>query len=72
MNKYSQLTEIQIYQISALKKAEKNQKKIASIIGVSSATISRELKRNTGRRGYRPKQANIKAQVRRAKAVKAN
>ena len=71
MNKYSQLTEVQRYQISALKKAEKNQKEIASIIGVSSATISRELKRNAGLRGYRPRQANIKAQERRENAVKA-
>jgi|TARA_B110000116_G_C16689752_1_gene514649 IS30 family transposase len=71
MNKYSQLTEVQRYQIEALKKAEKNQKEIAMIIGVTASTICREFKRNTGQRGYRPKQANIKALIRRKEAVKS-
>ena len=71
MRKYKQLTECQRYQIEALKKAEKNQKEMAKIVGVSRATISRELKRNTGKRGYRPKQANIKTVNRRENAVKA-
>ena len=71
MKNYSQLTEVQRYQIEALKKAEKKQKEIAQIIGVSPSTISRELKRNTGLRGYRPKQAHIKALRRRDGAVKA-
>jgi IS30 family transposase len=71
MNKYSQLTEVQRYQIEALKKAEKNQKEIATIIGVTASTICREFKRNTGQRGYRPKQANIKALIRRKEAVKS-
>jgi len=70
MKKYSQLTDVQRYQIEALKKAEKDQKTIASIIGVSASTISRELKRNTGQRGYRPKQAHIKALKRREGAAK--
>jgi IS30 family transposase len=39
-------------------KAQNKQKDIAAIIGVCSSTISRELKRNTGCRGYRPKQAH--------------
>ncbi|SCN47229.1 Mobile element protein [methanotrophic endosymbiont of Bathymodiolus azoricus (Menez Gwen)] len=68
--KYSQLTDVQRYQIEALKKAEKDQKTIASIIGVSASTISRELKRNTGQRGYRPKQAHIKALKRRKESAK--
>jgi IS30 family transposase len=71
MNKYSQLTEVQRYQIEALKKAEKSQKEIATIIGVTASTICREFKRNTGQRGYRPKQANIKALIRRKEAVKS-
>jgi IS30 family transposase len=71
MRKYSQLTECQRYQIEALKKVQKNQKEIGEIVGVSAATISRELKRNTGKRGYRPKQANIKAVSRRENAAKA-
>jgi IS30 family transposase len=71
MRKYSQLTECQRYQIEALKKVQKNQKEIGEIVGVSAATISRELKRNTGKRGYRPKQANIKTVNRRKEATKA-
>lgn len=70
MKKYSQLTEVQRYQIEALKKAKKDQQEIATIIGVSTSTISRELKRNTGQRGYRPKQAHIKALTRRKEASK--
>ena len=71
MKTYNQLTEIQRYQIEALNKAEKKQNEIAEILGVSPSTISRELKRNKGKRGYRPKQANIKATKRRGKASKA-
>lgn len=54
---YTQLTREQRYQIYALKKAGHNQTQMASIIGVHKATVSRELFRNRGRRGYRPKQA---------------
>ncbi len=41
------------------------QKDIALIIGVSASALSRELNRNTGKRGYRPEQANTKALDRR-------
>ena len=41
------------------------------MLGVSAATISRELKRNQGKKGYRPKQAQIKADKRRTQAAKA-
>jgi IS30 family transposase len=71
MNQYKQLTEGQRYQISALLKARTFQKDIALILGVSPPTISRELERNTGKRGYRPKQAHIKAERRRQEAGKA-
>jgi transposase, IS30 family len=71
MKKYNQLTEAQRYQIDALKKAEKDQKTIASIIGVSASTISRELNRNAGKRGYKPRQASIMALDRRRHAAKA-
>jgi IS30 family transposase len=37
---------------------------IAYLIGVHKSTISRELKRNSGRRGYRPNQAQDKANLR--------
>ncbi len=71
MRHYYQLTEGQRYQIEALMKAGKTQKEIADILGVLPATISRELKRNKGQRGYRPKQAQNKALKRRKKATKA-
>ncbi|MCF7998575.1 MAG: helix-turn-helix domain-containing protein, partial [Methylovulum sp.] len=54
-----------------LLKAGHTQKEIAPHLIVSSATISREIKRNKGKRGYRPKQAQIKADKRRSKAAKA-
>lgn len=57
MNNYSQLTVESRYQIYAFKGAGYNQKEIASELGVHPSTISRELKRNIGQRGYRPKQA---------------
>lgn len=61
---YTQLTREQRYQIYALKKADHNQTEIAAIIGVHKSTIGRELSRNSGRRGYRPKQAHELAMAR--------
>lgn len=55
---YTQLTREQRYQIYALVKAGHNQTRIASIVGCHKSTVSRELSRNRGRRGYRPKQAH--------------
>ena len=66
---YTQLTQGQRYQIYALLKTEHSQTKIAAVIGVNKSTISRELGRNRGQRGYRPKQAHQFAQQRRRKAV---
>lgn len=54
---YRQLTQEQRYQIQALLKAECDQTEIAMIIGCHKSTISREIRRNTGLRGYRPQQA---------------
>ena len=54
---YSQLTSEQRYQIYALLKAEQTQTFIADIVGTHKSTISREISRNTGARGYRPIQA---------------
>lgn len=70
MKDYSQLTQGLRYQIAILKKAGKNQKDIAELVNVSPSTICRELQRNTGKRGYRPKQAQRKAGTRRRLAVK--
>ena len=71
MSNYKQLNQAQRYQIEILKKAGKNQKEMAALLGVSESTISRELKRNQGKKGYRPKQAQIKADNRKKQAVKA-
>jgi len=58
MRTYTQLTQGQRYQISALLKIGQNQTEIAEVIGKHKSTISRELRRNQGQRGYRPKQAH--------------
>ena len=71
MSNYKQLNQAQRYQIEILMKAGKNQKQIAALLGVSESTISRELKRNQGKKGYRPKQAQIKADIRKKQAAKA-
>ena len=70
MRTYTQLTQAQRYQISALLKTEHSQVQIAVEIGVNTATISRELRRNVGQRGYRPKQAHRKAKQRRRKSAR--
>jgi IS30 family transposase len=68
MRTYTQLTQEQRYQISALKRMGHSRNEIAQVVEVHRSTISRELGRNTGERGYRPKQAHEKAISRRAKA----
>lgn len=68
MRTYIQLTREQRYQIYALQKMDHNQTAIAKAIGVDKSTISRELVRNKGQRGYRPIQAHNKALERRRKA----
>ena len=65
MRTYKQLTQEQRYQIYILKKTGHKQCKIAMLLGVHKSTISRELRRNRGLRGYRPKQAHSKAISRR-------
>ncbi len=65
MSHYTQLTREERYQIYALKTAGHNQVEIAKIIGRHKSTVSRELTRNRGLRGYRPKQANNFASSRR-------
>jgi IS30 family transposase len=58
MRTYTQLTHEQRYQIYSLLKAGFNQTEIAHNIQVHKSTISRELRRNRGLKGYRPKQAH--------------
>ncbi len=71
VEKYHQLTEHQRYQLAALRKESHPQKTIAANLGVHASTISRELRRNLGQRGYRPHQAQQKTQQRRQQAAKA-
>jgi IS30 family transposase len=65
MKRYKQLTMEQRYQIYGLKKAGFKQSEIAVALKVDKGTISREVKRNSGKRGYRPKQAQEKCAARR-------
>jgi IS30 family transposase len=71
LRNYQQLTQEQRYQIYALMKAGFNQTEIATEINVHKATISREVRRNHGQRGYRPKQAQALAGARQEQRVKA-
>ena len=66
---YTQLTQEQRYQIYALLKTEHSQIKIATMISVHKSTISRELRRNQGKCGYRPQQAHRFAKKRRRESV---
>ena len=68
---YHQLTENERYQIYALKTAGWSQKEIADFLCRSPSTISRELRRNQGMRGYRPAQAQRLSDQRRSAAHKA-
>jgi len=68
MRRYTQLTQEQRYQIYALLKMGHLQIEIAGVIGVHKSTISRELRRNRGLKGYRPKQAHQFALNKRKKA----
>lgn len=54
---YKHLSQIERYQIYSLVKARHTITQIAQLLGRNKSTISRELRRNAGLRGYRPKQA---------------
>ena len=69
MRTYRQLTQEQRYQIYALQKTGHTRTEIAEVIGVHKSTVSRELKRNRGGRGYRPQQAHSRALERQQKGV---
>ncbi len=58
MRGYTQLTQEERYQIYILKKAEYSQTEIAGLLERDKSTISRELRRNRGLKGYRPQQAH--------------
>ena len=63
---YTHLTQTERYQIYALMKAGHTQSEIASVLERSKSTISRELSRNRGQCGYRPKQAHCASIARHA------
>lgn len=70
MRDYTQLTQDQRYQIYILMKANFKQTEIADLLGVNKSTISRELRRNRGQRGYRPQQAHQLCLARRQQKAK--
>ena len=61
---YTRLTEDERYQIYEGVTDKLSHRKIASLINRHHSVVSREIKRNTGLRGYRPNQANEKAKQR--------
>ncbi len=65
---YSHLTQAERCQIYALNKRGISQREIARDIGRSASTISRELKKNQGLRGYRYEQAHRLSEIRKRKA----
>jgi IS30 family transposase len=69
MKHYTQLTREERYQISALKTAGQSKAQIAKILGRHKATIGREMARNCGLRGYRPRQADSLAINRRQEKI---
>ena len=61
---YTHLTQDERYQIAILAKAGHDKSEIARLMDRHKSTISREMTRNRGARGYRPKQAHALSQAR--------
>ena len=61
---YTRVTEIERSQIYMLRQAGKGVREIARLLLRTASTISREVFRNTGGKGYRPKQAQELAEER--------
>ena len=68
---YRQLAREERYQIYSLMKAGHNQTQIAANVGCHKSTISRELRRNRGLKGYRPYQADELAYDRQCQAYRS-
>lgn len=66
------MTEEERYQIYEMKLSGLANNQIAAHLKRSPGTLSREIRRNTGRRGYRPHQANSKAHDRLSYRGKSN
>jgi transposase, IS30 family len=64
MSGYTQLPREKRYQIHVLMKTQQNQTPMATVGDGHKSTISRELRRNRGLRGYRPHQAHRLAHAR--------
>lgn len=62
--KYTHLTQDERYQIAILAKAGHDKSEIARLMERHKSTIGREMTRNRGARGYRPKQAHAFSQAR--------
>jgi IS30 family transposase len=67
MQKFNHLSPEQRYQIEILNKAGTKQAQIARLIGVDKSAVSRELKRNTGKRGLHAKVYSAKIAMERTK-----
>lgn len=70
MEKYTRIHQENRFEIYELKNSGLSSRKIAETIGKHFSTISRELKRNIGQKGYRPNQANAKADARKKMSKK--
>jgi IS30 family transposase len=68
---YTQLAREQRYQINILRKAGHKQTYIALMVGCHKSTISRELRRNRGQKGYRHYQADELAYSRQCEAYRS-
>lgn len=67
---YKHLTSDHRVEILTLLKVGFTQSQIADFIGFDKSTLSRELQRNTGLKGYRPRQAHQRAQSRKQNSQK--
>ena len=66
---YTRLTEDERYQIYEGVTEKRSHRDIAILINKHHSTVSNEVKRNRGLRGYRPKQAQEKARERIQKKI---
>ena len=70
MNTYTQLSQQERYQISALKQAGYNNNDIAAFLGRHKSTISREVERNKTMGEYQPEQAHCLTLARRRAKIR--
>ena len=69
MKNYAQLTLAQRYEIQILRQQSKGQKEIATSIGVSKSSISRELERNSAGGKYEAEEAHRRYLYKKAKRI---